>query len=348
MQTMRRPSEAAIQAAQAARQRQQNARSPQALPPGRQNTYASQLQPQTSYSARQLQPEYATWQQPNSAQQAQQQVPNGLSNWQQGERAQQARPEGLSQRGQRGPESLSFSQPTEQQQEAAGAVPRDWQDTQPGSSPRPRPQWQDSGLQYTGATEPSQSFGPAQQSRLQQRQQAQQQPQQEWFAGQQRQAGNGQPSSFAGSAQKVEQQRRFAARQDAGIEEPRSDPRRRKPAAASFSPPAPSSSAAAAAQAAYTGPGNQMPLSARQSSSVQPGFTSDDDAETSKRSPGSSFAQVDTSSSGRQSNGNDGQAAQAMAGRAAAGKAADNQYYGTWQQGQNGGRQSQQQVSSVH
>ena len=48
LQRMPRPSEAALQAAMATRQQAQPQppRTPQALPPGRQATYASQLQPQ--------------------------------------------------------------------------------------------------------------------------------------------------------------------------------------------------------------------------------------------------------------------------------------------------------------
>lgn len=62
LQRMPRPSDAALQAAMAARQQAQpqSPRTPQALPPGRQATYASQLQPQVWFAERWLSESYRT------------------------------------------------------------------------------------------------------------------------------------------------------------------------------------------------------------------------------------------------------------------------------------------------
>ena len=186
MQKIARPSEAALQNALAARRMQ-----PQALPPGRQPSYESQLQPQA-------QPQY------------QSQLDY-----------QQAEPELAG----------NYSQQAQQSSDAFQAQPGPYDQ-------RPEPDAWSQQQQWQAMQQQQQQQRPPPYMRAQPQQQQQPQgSQQAAFSGQ----GGNWPPVNASSPNKVEQQRRFAARADATITEPRFDPRRRKTSMLSPDQPPPAS-----------------------------------------------------------------------------------------------------------
>lgn len=226
LQKIARPSEAALQSALAARRMQ-----PQALPPGRQPSYESQLQPQ-------MQPQY----------QSQLEY-------------QQAEPELAG----------NYSQQAQQRPDVFQPQPGPYdRQPQPDAWPQQQQQQWQSMQQQQQQQQGQSSFSQGQQQQPEANQQAA-------LSGQ----GGTRPPVYASSPNKVEQQRRFAARADATITEPRFDPRRRKTGMLSPNqmPPASNDSvvrsqprasgAAAAPRLSYTPQRSSATQSSQSSSSSQ-------------------------------------------------------------------------------
>ncbi|DBA80232.1 TPA: hypothetical protein ACH3X2_007467 [Trebouxia sp. C0005] len=199
------PSDIAIQSVLQARQAQQ----PQALPPGRQPSYASQLQPQLQSQQPQLLAESGSWPDRQQGLNQQRQQPQ----WGPYQQQMPSQSAGWDQR----------QQPPPQQQDPqlAQRPPPSWQQPQPPQlqqqAPPPEPQY------------PSQSQLPQQQQLQQSGQMPQRQSSRESrYAGQGSDQRSPATDFYASSPSKLEQQRRAASRSGVAIAEPRPDPRRRK------------------------------------------------------------------------------------------------------------------------
>lgn len=255
------PSDIAIQSALQARQAQQ----PQALPPGRQPSYASQLQPQLQSQHAQLQPEPVS--RPNPQQGQNQQQPQWGS-YQQQMPSQSA---GWDQR----------QQPPPQQQDPqlAQPPPPSWQQQQQPRSPQlaASPQLQQQAPpplpQFELQSQLPQQQQPQQSGQLPQRQSSRESK----YAVQESDQQSSATDFYASSPSKLEQQRRSASRLGAAITEPRPDPRRRKPGTPPSAPTALQQAQAAAGANTSNqsrGPGaSGIPYPAQQRNSSQGSYS---------------------------------------------------------------------------
>lgn len=313
-------------------------------------TRLTPCQPQVPAATQQMQTEPASWLQADALRQPQQ-AQQQYSNWQQPSAPQQApRVEPAQQQYSGHQDQWQPSYPGGSQQPSS--FQQDsfrWQDSQSGTmafqqpdatqfSPQADPQSQIAGVpQQSGAQQ--QTAGPVQQQPQQEPQQQQRQsvesqnydqiygqrinPGYDQRYDQRQQTSMQQPSSYAGSARKVEQQRRSSVRQTAGVEEPRFDPRRRKASQGSTAMPG----QPVAVQQRQSSPSQQSQAAAdsiaRRSQSPQPYFSSSSLPQQSPRQAGSAAANPLDSSQNPRSPG-----------------AADQGYSG-WLEQQNGGQLSE-------
>ncbi|KAL0021973.1 hypothetical protein WJX77_001457 [Trebouxia sp. C0004] len=253
------PSDIAIQSALQARQAQQ----PQALPPGRQPSYASQIQPQLQSQQPQLQPEPISWPEPQQGQNQQRQQPQWGS-YQQPMPSQSA---GWDQKQQ---------PPLQQQNPQLGQPPPpSWQQQPPqlAASPQLQQQAPPPRPQYQSQSQVPQQQQPQQSGQLPQRQSSRESR----YAGQGSNPQSPATDFYASSPSKLEQQRRSASRSGAAITEPRPDPRRRKPGTSPSAPTAfQQAQAVAAAESTnqFRGPGaSGVQYPAQQRSSSQSSYS---------------------------------------------------------------------------